>query len=177
MAAKRKDSKQPLGPNEVDLFRESMRNVTPLKSEPPAPGRRGPPARKAINLQHRQAPAGIVRLDGDLFYRPGVSAAVLTDLKKGRLRPTATIDLHGSSANEAAVRLQRFIDSRANVAPQCLLVITGRGSHSPGGHSVIREQTLEQLRCHLAVQAYTCSRPADGGSGAFYVLVRSGRLD
>jgi DNA-nicking Smr family endonuclease len=118
-----------------------------------------------------------VRLDGDLFYRPGVSAAVLTDLKKGRLRPTATIDLHGSSANEAAVRLQRFIDSRANVAPQCLLVITGRGSHSPGGHSVIREQTLEQLRRHFTVQAYACSRPADGGSGAFYVLVRSGRLD
>ena len=177
MAAKRKGSKQSLAPTEADLFRESMRNVTPLKSDPPAPGRRGPPTRKALNLQHRQAPAGIVRLDGDLFYRPGVSAAVLTDLKKGRLRPTATIDLHGSSANEAAARLQRFIDSRANLAPQCLLVITGRGSHSPGGRSVIREQTLEQLRCHFTVQAYTCSRPADGGSGAFYVLVRSGRLD
>ena len=97
---------------------------------------------------------------------------VLKDLRRGSLRPFATIDLHGHTVSEAEESLRDFLQTNADFNPQCLLVITGKGSHSPDGHSPVRYAALHLLQTLPAVQAYCWARPEDGGTGAFYVLTQ-----
>ena len=154
---------------DAQLFRNSVSQVEPLSFEERVGDAR---AQKKSNAT---APVihslkGIEKLDGDLFYRPGVSRRLLNDLRKGRIRPGPVIDLHGRTRAEAKRELAHFVERSGDLHERCLLVITGRGSHSPDGYSPVREDALALLRQLSAVQAYTCAQADDGGRGAFYVL-------
>ncbi len=169
MAKKPPNADASVSSSEAQLFRNSVSQVEPLSFEERVGDAR------AQKQSHTTAPVihsleGIEKLDGDLFYRPGVSRRLLNDLRKGRIRPGPVIDLHGHTRAEAKRELAHFVERSADLYERCLLVITGRGSHSPDGYSPVREEALALLRQLSAVQAYTCAQADDGGSGAFYVL-------
>ena len=126
---------------------------------------------QAVPTSDRNHAKGILSQDGDLFYRAGVQKNTLKNLKRGRFKAHAEIDLHGCTRREALRYLQTFLDRCRAEQLDCVRVVTGRGRSSPGHRSVIREATLDTLRHEPRVLAYSSAPPSDGGSGAFYVLL------
>ncbi len=88
-----------------------------------------------------------------------------------RLRPEATLDLHGLRADEVEPALERFLSGSRRRGLRKVLVIHGKGRHSQG------EPVLNRLvrRClERSPHAGACG-PADrtlGGSGAVWVALR-----
>lgn len=169
MAKKPTNPRPSVSSAEAQLFRNSVSQVKPLDFEERVEDAR-PQKKRRPTAPPIHSPQGIEKLDGDLFYRPGVSRRLLKDLRNGRIRPGSVIDLHGRTRVEAKRELAHFVERSGDLYERCLLVITGRGSHSPDGYSPVREEALALLRQLSEVQAYACAQADDGGSGAFYVL-------
>ena len=169
MAKKPTNPRPSVSSAEARLFRNSVSQVKPLDFEERVEDAR-PQKKRRPTAPPIHSPQGIEKLDGDLFYRPGVSRRLLKDLRNGRIRPGSVIDLHGRTRVEAKRELAHFVERSGDLYERCLLVITGRGSHSPDGYSPVREEALALLRQLSEVQAYACAQADDGGSGAFYVL-------
>ncbi len=169
MAKKPTNPRPSVSSAEAQLFRNSVSQVKPLDFEERVEDAR-PQKKRRPTAPPIHSPQGIEKLDGDLFYRPGVSRRLLNDLRNGRIRPGSVIDLHGRTRVEAKRELAHFVERSGDLYERCLLVITGRGSHSPDGYSPVREEALALLRQLSEVQAYACAQADDGGSGAFYVL-------
>ena len=154
------------------LFRKSMTGVTPLRNQ----GSKGVPNTPRSNRISPEVDQitrpGKVDLDGDLFYRSGVQKRKLRELRRGRLKISDILDLHGFTQASTPTAITRFIASCNNPDSQCVMIITGKGRNSPDKVSVVRATTLETLRKHPRVLAYCCSQPVDGGHGAFYILLR-----
>ena len=153
------------------LFRKSMTGVIPLRSQA---------FRDTSNTMSRNrispevtpmTGSGKVELDGDLFYRSGVQKKRLRELRRGRLKITNILDLHGYTRTSAPIMIDSFIASCNHSDNHCVMIITGKGRNSPDRVSIVRAAALETLRNHSRVLAYCCSQPIDGGHGAFYVLL------
>ena len=82
------------------------------------------------------------------------------------------LDLHGHTAARAEIKLQTFIENASFTGCRCVLVITGKGAGVLKGHvpGWLKRPPLSKLVLALAE-----ARLADGGSGAFYVLLRRRR--
>jgi DNA-nicking Smr family endonuclease len=55
-----------------------------------------------------------------------------------------------------------------------VLVVHGRGEHSPRGHGILRGEMaawLSQGSASVHVAAFATAEPQDGGEGAIYVLL------
>ena len=154
------------------LFRKSVTGVIPLRNQ----DSRGIPNKPRSNSTTPDvdpiAGPGKVDLDGDLFYRSGVQKRKLRELRRGRLKIADILDLHGYTQVSTPAAITNFIASCSNSDNQCVMIITGKGRNSPDRVSVVRATALETLRKHPRVLAYCCSQPADGGHGAFYILLR-----
>ncbi len=156
---------------ESALFREAVKRVQPIHSASPA---HLAPVRKPRLRQNQPItpdPA-IVEEDGELFRRTTISARHLNQLKRGLIRYQSSIDLHGLTVAQAKRLLRSFIKNSSGIEERCVLVITGKGLHSDEGYSALRHAALSELRSLVHVQAYCWAQPKDGGSGAFYVLIR-----
>ena len=104
--------------------------------------------------------------------RAGLDRRTQRRLFRGDVPIDRRLDLHGYTAARAELKLQTFIEDAAYGGCRCVLVITGKGagvlkSHVPGW---LKRAPLSGL-----VLALAQARPADGGSGAFYVLLRRRR--
>ena len=113
---------------------------------------------KPVDLRHGET-AG---LDGGTHRR----------LFRGDVPINRRLDLHGLTAARAQTRLESFIQQAAFDGCRCVLIITGKGTgilrrHVPGW---LKRAPLSPLVLALAE-----ARPGDGGSGAFYVLLRRHR--
>jgi DNA-nicking Smr family endonuclease len=98
----------------------------------------------------------------------------------GRLRgsPRATLDLHGARLAAAEKRLADFIAHAPYDAPAIVLIIVGKGRHSPGGHGVIGREIggwLSRGSNAQRVLAFRTAPPELGGSGGVLVLVKGAR--
>ena len=153
------------------LFKVAVAKVQPLPHEPRAAAPRAQVKRTSVQASERPA-QGLFREEGELFYRADLAKERLKELQRGRFRPSATIDLHGQTVAQAEQSLLQFLNTHTDFNFRCLLVITGKGSHSPEGYSPVRMAALDLLQSQSWVQAYCWARPEDGGTGAFYVLTR-----
>jgi DNA-nicking Smr family endonuclease len=109
------------------------------------------------------------------YLASGESTERLRELRSGRARPEAELDLHGQTAAAAASALVRFVASARQRGQRLLLVIHGRGHGSGPTGPVLRQQVVEQLaQGALAadVLAVASAPPALGGAGAALVLLR-----
>jgi DNA-nicking Smr family endonuclease len=109
--------------------------------------------------------------------RQDLDRGLLRKLRGGALRPTARLDLHGSRAAEARDLLARFLERQRAQGHRVVLVICGRGTHSPGGAGILRAEIggwLSAGPASLHVLGFTSARPEEGGDGAVYVLLRNG---
>ena len=176
MSSQRKSTPPSVSAADRALFRQAISGTTPIpdSNEQAVSNREEIPPQsddQAVPVSDRNPARGILSQDGDLFYRAGVQKNTLKNLKRGRFKAHAEIDLHGCTRREALHYLQTFLDRCRAEQLDCVRVVTGKGRSSPGHRSVIREATLDSLRHQPRVLAYSSAPPSDGGSGAFYVLL------
>jgi len=108
------------------------------------------------------------------FAVDGVDRREIRNLKRGAHPPAERCDLHGLTADAAREHVRQFIAASRRKHHRCICIVHGRGLRSPGGVAVLKSRIREFLRSHPAVLAYADAPPADGGSGAVYVLLRRG---
>jgi DNA-nicking Smr family endonuclease len=106
------------------------------------------------------------------FARQGVAAAVLARLRRGQYRVETQIDLHGLTATQAREALREFLQAMQREQARCVRVIHGKGRRSGHLGPVLKPAVQAMLQKIDAVLAYASARPADGGTGALYVLLR-----
>lgn len=82
-----------------------------------------------------------------------------------------TCDLHGDTIEQARRRLSRFLHGLVAGHHECVLVVCGKGLHSPGREPIIKNAMAAFMQEHAMVLAYCPALQKDGGHGAFYVLV------
>jgi DNA-nicking Smr family endonuclease len=176
------------GDDDRRAFEQAMQGARPLNADrrrtrgelppvrparAPAPPAPPPPARlRAIE------PAGTDAGDRYAYLAGGESIDRLRELRSGRMRPEAELDLHGQTAEAAARALGRFVASARQRDQRLLLVIHGRGHGSGPTGPVLRQQVIEQLaEGPLApeVLAVVSAPAALGGAGAALVLLRRRR--
>jgi DNA-nicking Smr family endonuclease len=108
----------------------------------------------------------------------GFDPRILRRLRRGELAYQAMIDLHGMSAAAARVEVERFILQSLAAGRRAVLIVHGRGRNSKDNVPVLKERLKSWLargRIGRGILAFTSARPADGGTGALYVLLRRRR--
>ncbi|MEQ9334080.1 Smr/MutS family protein [Thalassobaculum sp.] len=152
------------------------RGRIPADPPPPAPAP-PPPVVPAALGEHAHGAA------------PGLDRRTQLRLKRGQIPIEARIDLHGMSRERAHAGLNAFLARQAALGRRCVLVITGKGRSDwqrPDWGSeeretgVIRRALPGWLRDHPnqeRVLAFAAAQPQDGGTGAWYVLLRRRRED
>jgi DNA-nicking Smr family endonuclease len=168
-------------PTDDELFRQAMQDVEPLRARPradsKAPRKPKPaPARETDSAKHRAAdtvagPVGATDIEGS-HRKHGVQARTLQKLKRGRFTVADTIDLHHLRVARGLEVLREFLDQSRSAGLQCVRVIHGKGLRSQHGPR-LKQAVHQALREDPGVLAFTVCKPADGGSGAVDVLLRS----
>jgi DNA-nicking Smr family endonuclease len=108
----------------------------------------------------------------------GLDARIMKRLRRGEFAYQAYVDLHGMSAAAARVAIERFIGDAFATGHRAVLVVHGRGRNSKDNVPVLKERLktwLARGRIGRVVLAFSSARPADGGTGALYVLLRRRR--
>ncbi len=115
----------------------------------------------------------------DDHFPKEVSSAVavphrLKQIKRGKMAPDATLDLHGCLRDEVANKLNHFIQNCRHHNWNTLLVITGKGLHSKGGEAVLRNEVEHFLVAEGKQQVAEWGRAPKqyGGSGALILFLR-----
>jgi len=108
----------------------------------------------------------------------GFDPRVLRRLRRGEFAYQAMIDLHGMSAATARLEVERFVTQALAAGHRAVLIVHGRGRNSKDNVPILKERLKSWLargRVGRGVLAFTSARPADGGTGALYVLLRRRR--
>lgn len=172
--------------DEGDLFRRLMGDARPLKSDTAPPHHRHvKPRAKFARRDRSEVPRDSLEFDardadcGDgenlRFQHPSVSRTTMRKLARGAFSIQAEIDLHGLTGSEAGPELQRFIGECVDQNLSCVRVVHGKGYRSGPSGPVLKPLVNGWLRRLQPVLAFVTARPADGGSGAVYVLLRRER--
>ncbi len=166
-----------LTPEDRALFLEAVGDAKPLERRDRVNVRPPPPS--SIRVVHLP-PEEKLTVDGDSMRyaarSAGVSHAQIGELRAGKVRAEATLDLHGMTVEPALAQLRRFLIDSRQLARRCVLVVHGKGTHSEHG-APLREAVLADLLGASSglVHAFASAAPADGGDGATYVMLRGSR--
>jgi DNA-nicking Smr family endonuclease len=171
---------RPLSDEEIELWREVARSVSPRKGaalpafrKRPAPPRADQPAAPAaVKPGPTRSTPALAPLEKRLKRR----------LSRGGAEPDDVIDLHGMSEAEAHRALRGFLAYAQARGDRLALVITGKGenkgaaaplwSEAPG---VLRRLTPHWLRApdlRATVVGFEEAGRGHGGAGALYVRLR-----
>lgn len=166
------------------LFRHEMKNVQPLKFAPITDSK---VPRAAAHVRRTDADGGIPAgssgpsgpvnsqassKDVSSYRKDGIRTKVLQKLKRGQFRVGAQLDLHHLNLKSGQQILLQFIAEAQGRNLQCVRIIHGKGLRSEGGPK-LKIMTQQVLRDHPQVLAFNACKPADGGSGALDVLLKS----
>jgi len=98
----------------------------------------------------------------------------MRQLKRGTIRISEELDLHGDNKEVALVKLERFIAGAFSRGQKAVLVITGKGLNSPEGPVLQGAATAWLREKGKGLVAEFAPAPRDlGGSGAFVVFLKS----
>lgn len=165
-----------------ELFRQAMRDVTPLQPDNRI-RRQTPPKKVPSGRNDDAAPAQAGFSDNTFentcpdrlyFERPGIQKALLKKLRGGKLPIDSTLDLHGSTVDQARQLLIGFFEECRHFDHRHVIIVHGKGfrsEHKP----VIKPLVNRWLRETDEVLAFCSAQPKDGGTGAVYVLLRRAR--
>jgi DNA-nicking Smr family endonuclease len=164
-------------PDEQDEWQALIKGVTPYSKpylEPELePIKRTAPSRDDVRALIDFGLKGdhLPPLKRDAYA--GLNAGMVRKLKRGQLPIDYTLDLHGMTQAQAYQALQNCLAQSYQAGKRVLLVITGKGSLSKSG--VLREALpnwLNDSALRPYMLAFGAARREDGGSGAFYVLLK-----
>lgn len=163
------------GKKPPETFGDHVGQVRPLEPR----SRRVPPPPQ-IGVPARQRPSTaepVFETSDDGQSIEGARAGfedTLARTKQGRLPIFDTIDLHGLTVDQARQTLRRFCQRVRGRASRLVLVVHGKGMHSPGGRGVLRDEMAGLLSSAPLSELVLCFATAcakHGGSGAVYVLL------
>ena len=170
--------------DEEVLFAEAMGDVTPIRAKgrdlpsPPKPAGRAVPSAEYCMDDVLTGKIEFALEYTDQFIQGHVldlDPAILATMRAGAYSPEGHLDLHGRNMQQAYAALAVFIKYAYQSGKRHLLIITGRGRNSPGGLSVLRERVQAWLArdpFKRVVLGFCTAKPADGGAGAMYLLLR-----
>lgn len=103
------------------------------------------------------------------------STSRMRQLKRGTIRISQELDLHGFLKDEALARLEQLVAGACSRGQQAVLVITGKGINSPEG-PVLQGAVAAWLRQkgRGRVVEFAPAPRELGGSGAFVVFLKKG---
>ena len=110
--------------------------------------------------------------DGSSHRKNGVQMRILQKLKRGQFSLGAQLDLHHMTTRTAHTALLEFIEDSQNRSLESVRIIHGKGTRSESGPR-LKLMTHKLLREHPQVLAFTACKPADGGTGATDILLKS----
>ncbi len=163
----------------VKAINETLDGPNPISGKAPVPAEhRQESEEKTLFLQAMQKigttfqPSLKEHADEPAAERP--SSSRMKQLKRGTIRITGQVDLHGHIRDEALAKLSGFITGAFNRGQTAVLVITGKGINSPEG-PVLRGAVSEWLRDSAkGMVAEFAKAPGNlGGSGAFVVFLKN----
>jgi DNA-nicking Smr family endonuclease len=121
----------------------------------------------------------------------GIDGATAERLRRGKVEPDATLDLHGMTQARAHDRLVSFVRRAHENGFRCILVVTGKGAPRPAREAVAafvmpeRSQAgvlnvmvprwLEEDALRSFVVGVQGAHQRHGGAGAIYVYLRRKR--
>jgi len=172
------------------LFRDTVGAVKPVLHDRVAEPVKPPLPRKKLYRDIHERTQGPIQPFSDLFQDAltedpieagdtlfyasiGLQRKTIRRMKRGQLRNEATLDMHGLNTDEARRYLAEFIDDCRQQGLRSVLVIHGKGYRSSGSKPILKNMVNNWLRQHEAVVAFCSARPADGGTGALYVLLKA----
>jgi DNA-nicking Smr family endonuclease len=170
-------------PDDLDLFREAMTGVEPLKtaarvhhkpSKPrPEPVRKKQDERAVMDssLEHSWHDEELETGEELLYLRPGVQEKVMRSLRRGQYSVMDSFDLHHMNEVTAHHCMLKFVDDSQRRNLNCVRIVHGKGLRSRNGPR-LKRMANSVLRRHPAVLAFASCRPVDGGTGAVTVLLR-----
>ena len=160
-----------------------MDGVVPL-NKPPTTNSRAPrtplPQHRPENVASAPFPSFLpvvpdriqIATDDATHRKNGVQNKVIQKLKRGRFPVGDQLDLHHMSVKTGHKALLEFITNAQGRSIECVRIIHGKGLRSENGPR-LRTMARQVLRDHPKVVAFSVCKPADGGSGAMDVLLKS----
>jgi DNA-nicking Smr family endonuclease len=192
--------KRDLHDEERALWDEVMRDVRRLRG---AKAAKAKPEKKRTGRAVREAPALPAPVRAPAVVAPaakpkkvttpvfGMDGATAERLKRGKVEPDATLDLHGLTQAQAHARLVSFVRRAHEHAYRCILVVTGKGAPRPvreesagfvmpersnaGVLRVMVPRWLEEDALRALVVGVQGAHQRHGGAGAIYVYLRRKR--
>ncbi|OGT43937.1 MAG: hypothetical protein A3F13_00645 [Gammaproteobacteria bacterium RIFCSPHIGHO2_12_FULL_40_19] len=179
---------------ERQLFRDAVSNVKPLKqtSQPKIRTkdpkitasvekksikqiciRSAEPFDEKITFQFTEKQSEITGEDVIGFSRPGLQHKRFAQLRQGKTRIEATLDLHQHTTDEAIHATDIFLKQSHKNHLRLVCIIHGKGHYSADNKPVIKNLLNHFLRQHPLVLAFHSSKNKHGGTGAIYVLIKS----
>jgi DNA-nicking Smr family endonuclease len=107
------------------------------------------------------------------YVQAGIQKQVFRKLKRGQYSIEAELDLHGLTRLEAQQQLNEFVNQCRDRNIRCVRIIHGKGYGSSNQGPVIKPLVNQWLQRRTEILAFCSARPADGGTGAVYVLLKS----
>lgn len=167
-------------------FRNALGDVRPLVSDKVAV-RPPPPAAVPTQSRERDQVLRAAMLDPDhwpgnwaedvetgedLSYQaPGVTAAAMRRLRRGKVSVDAQLDLHGMTVAMAKRAVHDFVVECRQRRLRCARIVHGKGLGSRDGKPVLKQHVPGWLMRNDNVRAFVSARPQDGGTGALIVLI------
>ncbi len=175
--------------DEVALFREAVRDTTPIRPAPRIPrgGEVVPPLPVQSLLDGHDAIAesfgGPLPWDQSVetgqeessYLRAGLGHDVLRKLRRGHWIVQDVVDLHGHNREEARLLLAEFLRACLRRGMRCVRVVHGKGLRSPGKEPVLKGKVRVWLLKRDEVLAFCEAPESQGGSGALLVLLKAAR--
>jgi DNA-nicking Smr family endonuclease len=171
---------------EADLFRRSIGQVAPL----PSPDKQNhPPPRPSVLARQHMADEQaalqesisdeftydtLLDTDDTLSYaRNGIGQDTLRKLRRGHWVIQRELDLHGLRTDQAREALGEFLREVRQRGMRCVRIIHGKGLGSVNREPVLKNKVRNWLMQKDEVLAFCQATPAEGGSGALMVLLKS----
>jgi len=175
----------PPAPDDVELFRAEMRDVrraAPVNRVEPLRPRPAPvPAQRLRDEQAVLDELARLGLEGDdaeleddsLFLRPGLPRDILRKLRRTHWVIQDQLDLHGLTAEAAALETATFLAECRRRGLRCVRIIHGKGLGSRGREPVLKRRIRKLLMRRDEVLAFVEPHAIDGGGGAVVALLEA----
>ena len=164
-----------------ELFTRAMQGVIPLNKSDSNYFR--PKERPVVKQARIITPSlsdnmfySSVTSEQGLFWQdPSVPAKTIRQLKLGKLRIEASLDLHNLTVEQARFQLFEFLKESHQANKRCLLVIHGKGHNSENNIPIIKTRVNSWLQQLDFILAFVSATNQHGGAGAVYVYLKRNR--